>query len=411
MFRPLSLFIGLRYTGTRRRSELVSFISVISMLGLTVAVALLILVLSVMNGFDREMRTRILGLVPHITVQSFRASDDWSQVERTVLSHPDVTAIAPFVQLNAMLLRGLDVETVVLYGIDPDLEQQVSIIGQYLRKDTLSQMHGADQIVVGAPLAKKLGIERGGELTLLVPQDADSGRQRPVFKTLQVVDIFNTGTEIDQSVAMISMATASSLLPADALRRGLRVSVRNNFDAPGVAWEISQNLPFHYLTTNWTQTYGNLYSAIQLSRQLVVLMLLGIIAVAAFNVVSALVMVVTDKRGDIAILRTQGAGRRQIMAIFMVQGTLIGCIGTFFGALIGVLLSLSVTDVVAAIEQAFQVHFLDSDVYPVNYLPSDLRWMDVLMVSAVALGMSLLATVYPAWRAARVMPAEALRYE
>ena len=420
MFRPYTGFIGFRYAGAKRSNQLVSFISMVSMLGMALGVALLILVLSVMNGFDREMRTRILGLVPHVTIFSFGNSinqpDEWQQIENTILQHPEVKAVAPFVQLNAMLLRATDVEGVLILGIDPERERRVSIIGNYASetalnslKDTPSQQ--SSNILLGEALAKRLNIEKGQSVNVMVPQENESGRIKPKFVRLTVADLVKTGTELDQSVALISINRALDVLPEKRQNRGLRVTLNNTFDAPRIGWELSQNIPYGYSTRDWTRTHGNLYSAIQLSKRLVGLMLLTIIAVAAFNVVSALVMIVTDKRGDIAILRATGASPGGIMAIFIVQGTLIALIGVSIGALAGVGLSLSITEIVAGIEGLFSIQFLNSDVYPVDYLPADLRLQDVLLVCSTAFVVSLLATLFPAWRASRVQPAEALRYE
>lgn len=409
MFRPYAAFIGIRYAAAKRRSQLVSFISLISMLGLTVGVALLILVLSVMNGFDQEMRQRILGLVPHVTIKSYRDEQDWEFVKATAQKHPEVQAVAPFVQLNGMLLKGSDVEGVLIYGIDPAQEKRVSIIQDYVDSKALDQLSEGNFILIGQALAERLSIHKGQPLNLMIPDQAPSGRVKPKFKQLTVAAIFNTGTELDQSVALIGLANAAALSSKQG--GGLRVLLKNTFDAPRIAWEIDQNLPYGYISRDWTRSHGNLYAAIQLSKQLVGLMLLTIIAVAAFNVVSALVMIVTDKRSDIAILRTLGATPKGIMATFMVQGSLIGVIGTVMGVILGLCLSLSVTELVAWLEQVSGHQFLSSDVYPVNYLPVDIRFQDVMMVAATAIGMSLLATIYPAWRAAKVQPAQALRYE
>jgi len=420
VFNPYPLFIGIRYSGAKRRSQLVSFISLVAMLGMAVGVALLIVVLSVMNGFDHEMRTRILGLVPQVTIFSYGPvkdrQSDWQLIEEKAIQHPDVKAVAPFAQLNAMLLRGSEVEGVMIYGINPTREASVSIIGDYVDPSALAALQDSPEnlstsILLGAALAERLGVLAGDSLNIMVPLDNGKSSIRPRFLRVTVGALFDTGTELDQAVALISINQALALMPEGERSQGLRVTLKDTFQAPRVSWELSQNIPYRYTTRDWTRTHGNLYSAIQLSKQLVGLMLLTIIAVAAFNVVSALVMIVTDKRGDIAILRTAGASPLGIMAIFMVQGTMIAIIGTLGGATIGVLLSLFITDIVAGLEAILHIHFLSSDVYPVNYLPSDLRGSDVAVVCATAFGMSLLATIYPAWRASRVNPAEALRYQ
>jgi lipoprotein-releasing system permease protein len=418
VFKPFSIFVGIRYAGARRRSQLVSFISLVSMLGMTVGVALLIVVLSVMNGFDREMRTRILGLVPHISVLSYGGDQQpaWHDIEKKIMQHPQVKATAPFAQLNGMLVRGSDVEAVLIYGIDPVREANVSIINDYIEQSALNTLQDdpnrpSQSLLLGAGLAERLSIDEGASVNVMIPQQRASGRVAPKFVRLKVAALIKTGTEIDQSIALVSLQQALSLMPAHQRTQGLRITIADTFEAPRVAWELSNNIPYGFISRDWTRTHGNLYSAIQLSKQLVGLMLLTIIAVAAFNVVSALVMIVTDKQGDIAILRTLGLSPKGVMAIFMVQGTVIALIGTLLGTLIGVSLSLCITDIVALLEGLFNVQFLKSDVYPIDYLPSDLRLEDVLRVCLTAFAMSLLATVYPAWRASRVQPAEALRYQ
>ncbi len=404
------LFVGLRYAGARHRSQLVSFISMISVLGMAIGVALLIVVLSVMNGFDQEMRQRILGLVPQVTVTAYGEEQDWPAIRELISQHQDVQSMAPYIQFNAMLMRGTDVETILVYGIDPSQEVSVSIIEQFITDRALQQLDGGG-IILGAALANRLGLQTGDSTTLMVIEDSASGRIKPSYARYKLVGIVDTGTEIDQGLALIDFHQAAELMAAKGAVQGLRLSVNDTFEAARIAWELEQSLPYGYSTRDWTRTHGNLYSAIQLSKQLVAMMLLTIIAVAAFNVVSALVMIVTDKQGDIAILRSLGASSGGIMSIFVIQGTMIGVMGTSLGAIIGVGLSLVVTDTVNLLEQLFHVQFLNSDVYPINYLPSDLHMDDLLLVCGTALAMSLVATIYPAWRAVRVQPADALRYQ
>lgn len=414
MLKFYPFFIGLRYSGSQKRSQLVSFISLISMLGLVLGVALLVVVLSVMNGFDKEMRSRILGLVPHISISAYNNDVDFRSLDSVLNTHPDVLASAPFVEKNALLKNGADVEPMLLYGIDPKQEVNVSIIGEFISEQTLAQLDQVDDgIVVGAALAKTIELTVGQSIILMLPNDSAANNKRNSlrFKRMQVLGIFNTGTEIDQSVALVNLNTALSLLDSGMTGQGVRVRVNDIFAAPRIAFEIENNIPFGFSALDWTRTHGNLYESIQLSKQLVGLMLLTIIAVAAFNVVSALVMIVTDKRGDIAIMRTIGASRGEIMMIFIIQGTLIGLVGTLIGCLIGLGISLVISDAVMWFEQAFSIQFLNSDVYPISYLPSDIRFADVFRVALVAMLMSCLATIYPAWRAARVEPAKVLRYE
>ena len=412
MFKPFSFYVGLRYAGTKRESQLVSFISLVSMLGMTVGVALLIVVLSVMNGFDKEMRNRILGLVPHITIKNYAEAQDWQPIANKVSQHPEVKAVAPFVQVGGMILRGTDVESVLVYGIDVEHETKVSIINEFISAQVLQRLEtDSRDVILGKALAQRLNLSVGEHINLMVPQQANGKQAKPKFIRLGIAGLFHTGTEIDQSVALMAITTAEQLMAGDVSAKGLRVSLVDTFAAPRVAWELEQNLPYGFASRDWTRSHGNLYSAIQLSKQLVALMLFTIIAVAAFNVVSALVMVVTDKQADIAILRTLGVKPKTVMAIFMVQGTVIGLIGTGLGVILGLLLSICVADVVAMIEGVFNHQFLNSDVYPIDYMPVDIRWGDVTLVALVAFSMSILATLYPAWRAARVQPAEALRYE
>lgn len=412
MFKPFSLFVGLRYAGAKRRSQLVSFISLVSMLGMTVGVALLIVVLSVMNGFDKEMRERILGLVPHITIKNYGEAKEWQPIEQLITKHADVEAVAPFVQVGGMLLRGADVESIMIYGVDAQREQQVSIINEFITEGALSSLQGqTDSVILGRAMAQRLGLVLNDSINIMISEQSQSGKINPRFKRLTIKGLFHTGTEIDQQVALISFTTAQQLVKNNVSATGLRVLLKDTFTAPRVAWELEQNLPYGFSSRDWTRSHGNLYSAIQLSKQLVGLMLLTIIAVAAFNVVSALVMIVTDKNADIAILRTLGLSPKGVMAVFMVQGTVIGLIGASLGVLLGLLLSYFVADVVVFIEYVFQHQFLNSDVYPIDYMPVDIRVDDVVKVAATAFGMSVLATLYPAWRAAKVQPADALRYE
>ena len=412
MYKPFALFVGLRYSGAKRRSQLVSFISLVSMLGMTVGVALLIVVLSVMNGFDKEMRERILGLVPHITIKNYGEAKDWQEIERVISLHSEVSAVAPFVQVNGMLLRGADVESVMVYGIDAEREQQVSIINEFIPNQALMALHGSsNNVILGRAMADRLGLAVSDSINIMISQQSSGGKLKPQFKRLTIAALFHTGTEIDQQLALMSLSTAQALVKGDVSASGLRVLLNDTFAAPRIAWELEQNLPYGFSSRDWTRSHGNLYSAIQLSKQLVGLMLLTIIAVAAFNVVSALVLIVTDKKADIAILRTLGLTPKGVMAIFMVQGTAIGLIGAGMGVLLGLVLSFFVADVVAFIEFIFQHQFLSSDVYPIDYLPVDIRGSDVFMVAVTAFVMSVLATLYPAWRAAKVQPADALRYE
>ncbi|MBW2941953.1 lipoprotein-releasing ABC transporter permease subunit [Zhongshania aquimaris] len=403
--RSLATYIGFRYSADRSGNQLVSFLSRLSMFGLILGVALLVVVLSVMNGFDREMRNRILALVPHITLQPWSSEEmDWQQLQQDVERHPEVVATAPFVQGNAMLIKGGEVEPSLFFGIDPSAEKAVSRIHEYVDLDMLRA--DSKDLILGKALAERLGLSAGDRATLGVPQT--DGRQNVRFVQMNVAALVATGTELDQQLMLMHIDVGRSLF-AKAPPISLRVSVDDVFASPQIAWELASVHGRDYMMRDWSQQFGNMYHAIQMSRKLVVIMLLAVVAVAVFNVVSTLVMVVNDKRADIGILRSQGASQGDILRIFLTYGAVIGAVGASAGGIIGVLMALGVSDLVAAIENLFGLKLLQSDVYPINYLPSDVRIPDVVMVCATAYVMSLLATIYPAWRASRMAPAEALR--
>jgi lipoprotein-releasing system permease protein len=416
MFRPLFVYIGTRYTRAKRRNHFVSFISLTSMIGLALGVLVMIVVLSVMNGFDHEMRTRVLGMVPHATVESETAIDDWRSLADQALENPQVLAVAPFSQMQGLLTHEGKVQKVLINAVDPLEEAKVSIIGDFFQQGRLQDLEaGAFGIVIGDKAAAKLGVSLGDKITFVAPEvTVTPAGMFPRLKRFTLVGIFHVGAgEIDGYVAMTHVQDLARLQRRQADQvQGIRLKVADLFQAPRTAWELAQSLgEREYYARDWTRTHGNLYQAIRMEKAMIGLLLLLIVAVAAFNIISTLVMVVTDKKGDIAILRTLGATPGQIMAIFMVQGTVIGVVGTLIGALLGIFAALNVSAGIAALERALGMRFLNADVYFIDYLPSQLMLADVLLVSAAALVLSFLATLYPAWRAARTQPAEALRYE
>lgn len=413
MFRPYGVFIGARYTGSKRGSRLTTFLSRTAIAGLVIGVALLILVLSVMNGFEREMRERILGLVPHINLYPSDPRDDWHETVARLDKYPGIVSASPLLQLNGMLVKGETVETALVFGIDPEREARATALTKFLNAHAFELLtHDAQAIALGQGLAKKLGVNAGDHITVVVPvTESGSSRVQPHIARFTVAGLIKSGTELDEGLALLRLDNAQALSGDASNAIALRVTVSNLFAAPQIAGELWRELGGKYYASDWTATQGNLYTAIHLSKRLVGMMLAIIIAVAAFNVVSALVLVVNDKHGDIAILRSQGASTRGIITIFLVQGFLVGVIGTVLGVIAGVGLSLAITDIVAALERLLHIQFLKSDVYPISYLPSDLRIIDVLQVAGTALVMSTLAAIYPAWRAAKVQPALALRYD
>lgn len=415
MFRPLSVYIGARYTRARRRGLFVSFISFTSMIGLALGVLVMIVVLSVMNGFDHEMRTRVLGMVPHATIESPQPIDDWQALAQRLTEHPQVEAVAPFIQMQGLLTYRGEVSKILVNAVDPNLEPDVSIIGQFFREGSLQSLaSGEFGIIIGDKAAQRLGVGIGDKVTFVAPEvTVTPAGVFPRMKRFTVQGIFHVGAgEIDGYVAMAHITDMARLhrWQPDQVQ-GLRLRFEDLFQAPSIAWSLADQLGGDFYSRDWTRTHGNLYQAIRMEKAIIGLLLLLIVAVAAFNIVSTLVMVVTDKRGDIAILRTLGATPGQIMATFMVQGIVIGVVGTLVGALMGVFAALNVSGWIAALERLMGHKFLSADVYFIDYLPSRVMTADVVQVCIAALLLSFLATLYPAWRAARTQPAEALRYE
>ncbi|MEH6823468.1 MAG: lipoprotein-releasing ABC transporter permease subunit [Motiliproteus sp.] len=415
MFRPLSLYIGWRYTGAKRRNNFISFISLVSTLGLTLGVAVLILVLSVMNGFDRELRQRILGMVPHATLSGYQQDlTDWQALIARISKHPKVEGAAPYIEAQGMLTNRGQVQGTLVYGIDPDYEQKVSIIGQHMQQGDITALQAGEfGIVLGDILSRILGAQVGDKVTLVLPEASISvAGVFPRLKRFTVVGVFKVGAELDASMAYIHLQDAAKLkrMSSGAIE-GVRLKLDNLFDAPAEVRRIAAVEGGRLRASDWTRTHGNLFQAIQLEKKMIGLLLFIIIAVAAFNIVSTLIMVVTDKRSDIAILRTMGVSSATIMRIFIIQGGVIGSFGTLVGTGLGILLSLTVTDLIAWVEQLFNFQILSAEVYFISYLPSELRWDDVIIICSSSLAISLLATIYPAYRAAQTKPAEALRYE
>lgn len=431
------LLVGLRFFTSGSRNRLASFISVLAISGLVLGIAMLIIVLSVMNGFDREMRTRILGVIPHIQLfgpvdGNHRGLQRWQKVSEQVLEHPSVIAVSPFTQVEGIInfhgqteavqLRGMSLSRAASSGDLPLDPISVSLVNI----DSIAD----DEIILSRFLANKLAIEPGQKLAFIAPQagapDQSSGAgQLPTVRIFKVAGLFATHTAIDAHLGVVNLRAAAAIAgliaePASESARaedfvppvqGLRISVDDVFAARTVAYELLDQLPLGYSFVDWLQSHGNLYQAIQMSRKLVGLLVFLIIGVAAFNVVAMLVMTVINKRPEIAILKTQGASARSILAIFLVQGAMIGLLGGVLGAALGCLGAWFVSDVVAWLQGVLHLQFLNIEIYPIDYLPSDLRFGDVGKVILVVLALNLLATLYPAWQAARVQPASVLRYE
>lgn len=416
MFRPLVLYIGLRYTRAKRRNHFISFISLSSMLGIALGVAVLITVLSVMNGFDQEIRSRIFGMANQVTVSTMPPKlTQWQDLSNKIVQHPGVVAAAPFVSGQGILMNQGQNHPVMLIGVNPAVEKNVSIISQKITDGSFDALApGQYGLAIGEKLAANLGAAVGDKLTLLVPAATVTPfGVMPRFKVFTVVAIFKIGTGFgfDTDMAFMNLKDAQTLLQYGNAVSGLRLKLQDFYAAPRISEELAKELPVNYIVSNWTEDYGSLFHAISLEKTMMFIILLLLVAIAAFNLVSTLVMVVTDKRSDIAILRTLGATPRTILAIFMVQGTIIGLVGTLLGLIGGIYLALHAPELVNGLETFFHVKLLSSDVYYVNYLPSKLQEADVVHICIAAVLMSLVATLYPAWRAARTQPAEALRYE
>lgn len=413
--RPFELFVGLRYTRAKRRTQFISFISLASMLGIALGIAALITVMSVMNGFEKEIRARILGAAAHVQLVGGEAGiADWRGLAQAVARHPEVTAVAPFVQAQGLLSTGSAVRGVFVRGIVPERENEVAEFGKHMKAGELSALQpGGFGIVIGVGIARALALNVGDRVTLISPQgQVTPAGLMPRLKQFTVVGIFALDhNEFDSALALTRMEDAQVLYRMDGAVSGLRLKVRDIDRAPQVARELASGVPRDVFLTDWTQQNVNYFRAIQIEKRMMFIILTLIIAVAAFNLVSTLVMVVTDKHPDIAILRTLGASPASIMKIFVVQGAVIGTIGTLLGVACGVALALNIDVVVPAIEDAFGFHILSREVYYISDLPSDLHWRDVWSVAGMSLALAFVATLYPSWRASRVNPAEALRYE
>ncbi|MFT6122084.1 MAG: lipoprotein-releasing system permease protein [Oleiphilaceae bacterium] len=405
--------IGLRYTSAKRKNHFISFISLTSMVGLIIGVALLITVLSVMNGFDRELQQRILGMVPHAVIKPYAEMTDWKVLEEQVMKNSEVLAAAPFINAQGMITRNGSVNGVQLNGILPEEETDVSIISKHMVRGELSDLKAGEfGIIIGEILARQLRVAIGDKVTVVLPEASlTPAGVFPRLKRFTVKGVFRVGADLDASLTLIHMNDAAKMLRMTDAVHGLRLRMHDLFDAPRVASQIAINLDESFFSIDWTRTHGNLFQAIRMEKTMIGLLLMVIVAVAAFNIISTLVMVVTDKKADIAILRTMGATPGAIMGIFIVQGAYIGIVGTVVGTAIGVLLSLNISELIHGLETLLKTQFLDPGVYFISDLPSQLILDDVMIISGSALVMSLLATLYPAWRASKVQPAEALRYE
>ncbi len=415
MFKPLIFYIGLRYTRAKRRTQFISFITLTSVLGIALGVTALITVLSVMNGFEAELRERILGMTAHATATGkFGQLDDWQTLDKKLVDYPHVQGAAPFITGQVMINADRRVSGTMLNGILPDYETKVSDVAQKMKYGALTDLvPGEYGIVLGLELANYLGVAMGDKITVISPQiNSTPAGIVPRMRRFTVVGIFQVGMyEYDRNMALIHLDDAAKLFRLDTAVSGLRIKLDDLFNAPQITRSMAKDLSEAYQVSDWTLAHSNFFRAIQTEKRVMFIILLLIVAVAAFNIVSTLVMVVTDKRGDIAILKTQGLTSGSIMGIFMVLGSIIGVVGTGLGTVGGIVLALNVETIVPALERLFNVQFMAADVYYISELPSKLIWADVYSIAGMAFLLSLLATIYPAWQASRINPAEVLRYE
>jgi len=411
----LPLFIGLRYTRAKRKNHFISFISMISMAGISIGVMTVIVVISVMNGFDKELKERMLGSVSHATVSSYGNEyiQGWKGAIKLAENTEGVISASPFVSSEAML-QGLRTTGALLQGIDPNLEKNVTKIADHMKYGSMDDLKaGENNIIIGVDLASSLGVGPDEKIIVYIPQFKTTAvGLLPTMKRFSVVGIFEMGAyEYDSKLALIHLSDAQKLKRTKGGIQGIRIKTNDLMQAPRIAFRLSENLGGFYKVRDWTQENSNFYQATQQERMVMFIILSMIVAVAAFNILSTMVMLVTEKNSDIAILRTLGMSGSQVMGIFMISGVIIGAIGTLIGTLLGLIVSINISPIISSLESYFEVDFMSSEVYYISDITADIHLSDVYSIVTVAFGLSVLATIYPAWRASRVHPAEALRYE
>lgn len=415
MFYPLPIYIGLRYVRTRRRGFFVSFISWVSMLGVCLGVAALIVILSVMNGFEAELRDRLLNLSSHATLSgSTQQLSNWRQLSEAARQVPGVVGVAPYLELQGMVGRVGTLSSAKVRGVLPDAEPQVSDVDAHMVSGKLNTLVAGKQFVLlGSGLAWQLQAQVGDQITVLIPETvAGTTELRPRLQSFVISGIFEFGAqEQDNALALIHMADAAALAGSDGAPNGLRLKFNDIFAAPEGVKQVNQILGGKFTSTDWTQENASYFRAVRIEKTMMAVMLMLIVAIAAFNIVAALVMVVNEKRTDIAILRTVGLSPQQVIAVFITQGLLIGWVGILAGLLLGLTLAFNVGTIVPWIEQSFGVQFFDPTLYYITQIPAEVHGLQVFWVALIALVLTALATIYPARRGARVEPAEALRYE
>ena len=415
MFKPLSLFLGFRYTRAKRRNQFISFITLSSFTGIAIGVWALITVLSVMNGFQSEIRERILGMASHATISGINGNmQDWQSVDKLVQKQAHVEGAAPYILKEGMLTNASNVHGALVRGIEPEEEKSVSEVSNHMYRGSYDALNETKYgIILGRYLARSIGAVVGSKVTMVTPSaNVTPAGIMPRLKRFTVVGIFEMGhNQYDANMALIHIRDAQVLFKMKGLVTGIRLKLDNLYDAPRISREIESKIAGYHRVIDWTQHHANLFRAINIEKTMMLIILSLIIAVAAFNIVSTLVIVVNDKQADIAILRTLGASPGMIMRIFISQGMVIGIVGTLLGVATGILTAQNIETLVPALESVLGIKFLAPEVYLISDLPSEMKWSDVLVTGTISFSLTVLATIYPAWRASRVQPAEALRYE
>ncbi|WP_297474933.1 lipoprotein-releasing ABC transporter permease subunit LolE [uncultured Photobacterium sp.] len=411
MFRPLSLYIGSRFNRSKKRNRMVSFISLSSMLGIAVGVAVIIIGLSAMNGFERELQTRVLSVIPQGELQAVEPPlNNWKPLLKQVELHPNITAAAPYVEFTALLERGTKLKAVAVRGVDPKEQLKVSELPLYVKDNAwLRFSAGKREVILGQGVATKLQLKVGDWITAMIPNtDPQMKLRAPKRIRLQVVGLLALGGQIDHSLAIVPLQDAQQYLDMGQGVSGIEMNVDNVLNAQQIVKEVGDTLPVYVYLKSWTQKYGYLYRDIQMVRTIMYLVMVLVIGVACFNIVSTLMMAVKDRAADIAILRTMGASDRLIKSIFVWHGVLSGVLGSIIGSLFGSLIAINLTHIVRVIEKIIGHQFLSGDIYFVDFLPTQLAWQDVVIVTTTAIVLSLIATWYPATRASRLQPARVL---
>lgn len=415
MYKPLIFYIGLRYTRAERRTQFISFVTLASVLGIALSVVALITVLSVMNGFVDQISARMLSMTAHATITGKSGQlADWQGLDKQLSGLAHIQGSAPFINGQVMLNADRRVSGTVLTGVLPEAEANVSEVAQKMVSGKLTDLVAGEYgIVLGEELAAYLGVLTGDKITVISPQvNSTPAGVVPRMRRFTVVGIFKVGMyEYDRNMAFVHIDDAAKLFRMDGTVSALRIRLDNLLNAPEITKTLAEKFYGDYLVSDWTKAHDNFFQAIKMEKRVMSIILLMMVAVAAFNIVSTLIMVVTDKRGDIAILKTQGLTAGSVMGIFMVLGTVIGFVGTLLGVVGGVLLSLNLAAIIRYIEDTLNIKFLNAQVYYISDLPSKLMWTDVYAIAGAAFLLTILATLYPAWQASRVNPAEVLRYE